>query len=74
MKLERRTKPVEKLREDLCGSDLRIGQMREILKLRYVQHDSHEDVQRKMAVSRTTYWRRSRELLRMARRYFGDVA
>ena len=74
VKLERRTKPVEKLQGDLCGNDMRISQMREILRLRYLAHDSHEDIQRRMAVSSATYWRRSRELLRMARRYFGEAA
>ena len=68
-KLEKKTRPVKKLEEDLCGSDLYIKQMLEILQLRYMQHDSHEDVMRHMAVSKATYWRRNRELLRKARKY-----
>lgn len=72
-RLEKRIIPIEKLQAGLIGTDMRIAQMRDVLRLRYLGHNSHEDVQRKMAVSSATYWRRRRELLNTARKYFGNV-
>ena len=71
--LERRIRPVKRLRDDLKqGSEARISQMRAVLKLRYMEHKSHDDVIRQMSVSKATYTRRLRELLRLARKYFGE--
>ena len=64
---------MRKLYDDLSiGTDARITQMRGVLKMRYMEHKSHEDVMRNMAVSKATYWRRVSELLRLTRRYFGE--
>ena len=72
-KLKSRIRPVRKLYDDLSiGTDARITQMRGVLKMRYMEHKSHEDVMRNMAVSKATYWRRVSELLRLTRRYFGE--
>ena len=68
--VERRTKPVEQLREDLNGSEARFQQMRELLELKYFEHESNSEAQRKMAVSDRTFRRRKRELLKLASRYF----
>ena len=65
--------PVKRLQDDLIGSDLRITQMREILEMKYITHESNEQTQRKMAVSKRTFWRRVRELLHTAKKYFGDL-
>ena len=70
-KLEKKTRPVEKLSADLCGSDMHISQMRGILNKRYIEHESIEAVKYEIEVSTATYWRRMRELLRLARKYFG---
>ena len=70
--LKRLTAPVERLQADLCGSELRIQQMRDILRLKYIGNNRNDDVIAEMYISVPTYWRRVRELLRMARKYFGD--
>ena len=69
-KTERKVRPVEKLRSDLSGSDLKQSQMREVLELKYIGHESNRETQRQMSVSEATFWRRKRELLRFAKRYF----
>ena len=72
-KTEKRTKPVEKLRADLFGSDYRYQHMREILDLKYINHECNREVLRKMAVSERTFRRRKRELLELAGRYFREA-
>ena len=69
---EKRTRPVEKLRGDLQSSDMYISQMGKILSLRYIEHESIEVVMDKLAISSSTFWRRTKELLRTARKYFGQ--
>ena len=70
---ERKTRPVERLKADLTGNDLRIVQMREILNFKYINQEGNEKTQELMAVSSRTYWRRVRELLWLAKKYFGEV-
>ena len=72
-KLQRLTAPVEKLKQDLSGNSLSTQQMREILIWKYIDHEGNEGTQAKMAVSERTFWRRVRELLRLAKKYFGEV-
>ena len=69
-KTERKVIPVEKLRDDLCGSELRYTQMKEVLELKYINHESNHRTQELMAVSESTFRRRKRALLRMASEYF----
>lgn len=69
---ERRTRPVEKLQVDLQGSDMYISQMGKILSLRYIEHESIEAVMDELAISSATFWRRTKELIRTARKYFGQ--
>ena len=71
-KAERMTVPITRMHEGLCGSDLRIHQMREVLRLKYFEHESKEVVIRKAGISETTYFRRCREIKRLARKYFGE--
>ncbi len=71
-KLERLTKPVEKLQADPCGTDFRFQQMRDILRLKYIANNRNDDVIAEMCISVPTYWRRVRELLRVAGKYFGE--
>ena len=73
VRLQRLTTPVEKLRDDLSGNSLNTQQMREILVWKYIEHEGNERTQEKMAVSERTFWRRVRELLYLAKKYFGEV-
>ena len=72
-KLVKRVKLVERLREDLKGSEIRYSQMREILELKYIGHEGNIETQEKKAVSSATFWRRVRELLRLAKKYFSEI-
>ena len=47
--------------------------MREILDLKYINHECNREVLRKMAVSERTFRRRKRELLELAGRYFREA-
>ena len=73
-RLERKVKGVERLRDDLSGSDLRYSQMRQILELKYINHEDNIETQEAMAISSSTFWRRVRELLYIARKYFSRNA
>ena len=71
-RVERTTRTIKRLDEDLCGSDVRVQQMSRILKLKYFRGESIDYVLRSMAISPSTYWRRNGELLRKARKYLGE--
>ena len=71
-KVERMTVPITRMAEGLCGSDLRIHQMREVLRLKYFEHESKEAVIREAGISEKTYYRRCSEIKRLARKYFGE--
>ena len=68
--VEKRVKPVMRLIEDLKGSSLRAKQMSEILRLKYIEHEDRDVVKKTVAISDMTLWRRSRELISLAVRYF----
>lgn len=70
--IEKRIKPVSRLKEALMGSEMRVHHMREILRLRYFEHESSETVIREMGISEATYFRRCGELKRLARKYICD--
>ena len=70
---EKRVQPVRRLKSELIGTDERIQNMMSILRLRYFRHMQHDEVIRAMSISRATYWRRHRELLRKARKYLDEV-
>lgn len=71
-KVEKMTIPITRMVEGLCGSELRISQMREILRLKYFEHESTNVVLRKSGISSSTYFRRIGEIKRLARKYFGE--
>ncbi len=71
-KAEKMTMPITRMAEGLCGSDLRICQMREILRLKYFGHESKEAVIREAGITEKTYYRRCSEIKRLARKYFGE--
>ena len=71
-KAEKMTLPITRMIEGLCGSDLRIHQMREVLRLKYFEHESTSAVIRKAGISATTYFRRIGEIKTLARKYFGE--
>lgn len=71
-KAEKMTVPITRMSEGLCGSDLRICQMRDVLRLKYFEHESKEAVIREAGISEKTYYRRCSEIKRLARKYFGE--
>ena len=71
-RVERMTKPITQMATALVGNDIRISQMREILKLRYFEHEEKETVIRIAGVSERTYYRRCGEIKQRTRKYFGE--
>ena len=71
-KLEKCVKTVEKLMNDLNGSASNVRQMAGILQLRYIQHEDKEVIKDKIRISERTFWRRVKDLIRLAKRYLGD--
>ncbi len=71
-KAEKMTVPITRMAEGLCGSDLRIHQIREVFRLRYFEHENKEMVIRTAGISEKTYYRRCSDIKRMARKYFGE--
>ena len=69
---EKKTRPVERLQADLTGDNLNYAQMGEILRRKYIEHEPTDTVKRELSISGSTYWRRTRELLRLAKKYFGE--
>ena len=70
--LESHVQPVARLYDELSVTDLAEAQMREILKLRFFNHESRNIVIRKMSISAATYVRRCKTLKRRAMAYFGE--
>ena len=68
--LEKRVKPVDKLINDLKGSSFREQQMCGILRLRYIEHEDKEIIKKKIGISDITLWRRTKDLMSLAKRYF----
>ena len=64
--------PVGKLEADLKGNAQPTRHIEGILKLRYFEHNNREYVQGELGLSRTTYWRRHDELMRLARKYLAE--
>ena len=73
-KAEKMTLPITRMVEGLCGNDLRIHQIREILSMKYFEHEDKETVIRNAGISEKTYFRRIGEIKRIARKYFGEWA
>lgn len=71
LRIKKRVKAVDKLIKDLNNNSDYEKQIAEILKLRYIQHEDKEFVKKELAISEATFWRRVRELIRLAKKYFG---
>ena len=67
--LERQVQAVEELALSLVVEELDTHQMGQILKHRYILHMEPEAVMRKVGMTKPTYYRRSRELLKRAEEY-----
>ena len=64
--------PVKKLYECLKRDRRKTNQMLSILKLKYFRQDKAHEIQKKLHISSSTYWRRTRELVMTAKEYFND--
>ncbi|MBQ3395023.1 MAG: hypothetical protein IJG55_01675 [Synergistaceae bacterium] len=69
--LENYTRPVSKLHHALKYEYRTANQMLKLLELKYFRQEKPREVQEKMHISQATYWRRTQELMRLAKKYFG---
>ena len=67
--LEREIRVVENLKDSLMAEELRICQMRGILKGRYMEHKEPDRVMRELGLTKPTYYRRNSELIERAMEY-----
>ena len=72
-RLGREIKAVEKLKEKLPPDEMEMYQMGQILRYRYINHLEAVEVMRQVGMSKSTYWKRKVELLRLADKYVNDV-
>ena len=70
--LESHVQPVARLYDELSVTDLAEAQMREILKMRFFDHESRSVIIRKMSISDATYIRRCSAIKERTRKYFGE--
>ena len=71
LKLDQKTQPISKLIEDLQGTTTHhIAQIKSVLELHYLEGKSLRDTARELGLSRGTVWRRSRDLISMAYKFF----
>ena len=68
---ELRVKPVERLNKDIANGAYNDRHIREVLKLRYMEHRSVDTVMDMLHISSSTYGRAKDKLLRVACKYFG---
>ena len=68
---ELRVKPVERLNKDIANGEYNDRHIREVLKLRYMEHRSVDAVMDMLHISSSTYGRAKEKLLRVACSYFG---
>lgn len=61
---------VNKLKKDLMNNSENSRQMLFLLQQKYINHCDNESVKELLSVSWATYWRRNRELLKLATKYF----
>ena len=67
--LERQVRVVEELAMSLVEEELDTHQMEQILTNRYILHMEPDAVMRKAGMTKPTYYRRNRELLKRAEEY-----
>ena len=68
---ELRVKPVERLNRDMANGAYNDRHIREVLKLRYMEHHSVDTVRDMLHISSSTYGRAKERLLKVACKYFG---
>ena len=66
-----RTKPVDKLWKDISGGAYQDKYIREVLKMRYMEHVSVDAIRDVLHISSSTYGRVKQKLLKVAGKYFG---
>ena len=69
--LERYITPVNNLCYDLKHVYSGMHQCLKILQMKYFRHDNMNSILRELHISQPTYWRRTQELIRLAKHYFG---
>ena len=62
--------PVRRLEADIAAGCYRDRYVREIFKLRYIEHWSVDYIMGELSVSSSTYWRGKERLIETARKYF----
>ena len=71
LRTEEKTKPVEKLQADIANGAHQDRYVREVLKMRYLEHMSVDAVRDELYISSSTYGRAKQKLLKIACKYFG---
>lgn len=69
-KLEEYIRPVKRLYEDLKTKYTDKTQILSILEKKYFKQESMRRTMNEMHISQPTYWRRTQELMKLARKYF----
>ena len=71
LKLKDKTIPISKLIENLTGTTaLHISQIKSVLELHYLENKSLRDTARELGLSKDIVWRRSRDVILMAHKFF----
>ncbi len=66
-----RVKPIEKLKHDISEGAYQDKYVREILKMRYMEHASVDSILEELHISSSTYDRVKQKLLKITGKYFG---
>ena len=69
-KLEEYLRPVKRLHEDLSTKYTEKRQLLSLLERKYFKQETMKRIMNEMHISQSTYWRRTQELMRLARKYF----
>ena len=72
-RLEQYILPVKKLYEGLKTDSRSQKDLRELMTRRYLNHERAKETQKELKISPATYWRRTHELMRQARKYFEET-
>ena len=66
-----RVKPIERLNKDIAEGAHQDRYVREVLKMRYMEHVSVDTIRDELHISSSTYGRAKQKLLKIACKYFG---
>lgn len=64
-------RPVKTLYYDLLHIYSGSHQILKILQMKYFHHDNLISILEELHISQPTYWRRTQELMKLAKKYFG---